>query len=483
VWHLPLADRAASRVVAALLSATAEQARERFERIVATDPSFLLWAIGQAHVVDGRPIATLREAAAWLEQRQLLCEDWPAASMGTRTADRGSLRVRCARLAATSVLTAEIARQRAVDHPQCDAGSVDRVVLAGLLSRADEWLELAVAVPPGRATAQHGLPAWLGHLGLTSDGPPAATRPFWSDCIVRANVLADEAIEAMLPGSDPAATTAPLLDGMPPHLQRVYQDWIETDAQAVAQLTVLIGKLGQLRQSQAEFERRLETEKLNAMKELAYGASHEINNPLANIALRAQTLFKEEADPQRRRTLLAMYRQAMRAHEMISDLMLFARPPELDLHPIDLVELIDRLVAELADTARQYGATLSHDRTAASVMVLGDPVQLTVALRGLCENSLEATGRGGQIRLVAEAVTAAQGTNVARLTVSDNGPGISERVRPHLFDPFFSGREAGRGLGFGLSKCWRIVTDHGGRIEVANGPGQGATFVIELPGG
>jgi C4-dicarboxylate-specific signal transduction histidine kinase len=65
--------------------------------------------------------------------------------------------------------------------------------------------------------------------------------------------------------------------------------------------------------------------------------------------------------------------------------------------------------------------------------------------------------------------------------VRDDGPGISDAVRHHLFDPFFSGREAGRGLGLGLSKCWRIVTDHGGQMVVANPGSGGAEFSILLP--
>jgi signal transduction histidine kinase len=67
-----------------------------------------------------------------------------------------------------------------------------------------------------------------------------------------------------------------------------------------------------------------------------------------------------------------------------------------------------------------------------------------------------------------------------RIRVSDTGPGIPAEYRPHLFDPFFSARQAGRGLGLGLSKCWRIVTGHGGRIEVESQPGQDTTFTIEL---
>ena len=81
------------------------------------------------------------------------------------------------------------------------------------------------------------------------------------------------------------------------------------------------------RQSRPEWFEKVEHAKLDAVKELAYGASHEINNPLANISARAQALLRDEADPERRRALEAIHQQALRAHEMIADLMLFARPP------------------------------------------------------------------------------------------------------------------------------------------------------------
>ena len=69
----------------------------------------------------------------------------------------------------------------------------------------------------------------------------------------------------------------------------------------------------------------------------------------------------------------------------------------------------------------------------------------------------------------------------AEVLVADDGPGIKPEERRHLFDPFYSARQAGRGLGFGLSKAWRIVTGHGGSIEVESEPGEGAVFVIKLP--
>src|SRR4051812_4979982 len=89
----------------------------------------------------------------------------------------------------------------------------------------------------------------------------------------------------------------------------------------------------------AGFEAAVETAKLQALYNFAYGLSHEINNPLANIATRAQTLLVEERDPERRRKLATIVQQAFRAHEMIADLMLFARPPTPKLETVDLAKL------------------------------------------------------------------------------------------------------------------------------------------------
>src|ERR1041385_6447610 len=88
-----------------------------------------------------------------------------------------------------------------------------------------------------------------------------------------------------------------------------------------------------------EFATAVEAAKLRALYNFAYGLSHEINNPLANIATRAQTLLVDEKDPDRRRKLATIVQQAFRAHEMIADLMLFAHPPRMQPREADLVQL------------------------------------------------------------------------------------------------------------------------------------------------
>ncbi len=224
----------------------------------------------------------------------------------------------------------------------------------------------------------------------------------------------------------------------------------------------------------------LERQKLEALKELAYGASHEINNPLANIAARAQTLLRDEGHPERRRALEAIHQQALRAHEMISDLMLFARPPQLVLESVDLNELSRQVVKSLAEESAERQIEFVLRAPGEIVQIVGDAEQLTVALIAVCVNAMEAIGRAGTVSLTVSREILA-GEERAVIEIADTGPGISPEIREHIFDPFFSGREAGRGLGFGLSKCWRIVTQHGGEITVSSEKSQGATFTIYLP--
>ena len=114
------------------------------------------------------------------------------------------------------------------------------------------------------------------------------------------------------------------------------------------------------------------------------------------------------------------------------------------------------------------------------ILIVADATQLAVAIAAVVTNSIEAVGKSGQVAITAREFVAAD-IRTAEVVVRDDGPGISPAVREHLFDPFFSGREAGRGLGFGLSKCWRIVTNHGGQIVVNNVPSGGAEFTILLP--
>lgn len=216
--------------------------------------------------------------------------------------------------------------------------------------------------------------------------------------------------------------------------------------------------------------------KLEALAEFAAGAGHEINNPLATIIGRAQLLLKDEQDPQRRQMLMSIGAQAYRIRDMIGDTMLFGRPPCPELKDVDLAEIIDRVLAKYADE-------LANDRCAVRVHVAeplvlrADSTQLAIMFGELLRNSQQALlPDGGEIQ-----ISAVSQSENAIIEVVDGGKGFTESERQHAFDPFFSGRQAGRGLGFGLSKCWRIIDQHAGRIEIESAPTGPTTVRICWP--
>lgn len=219
--------------------------------------------------------------------------------------------------------------------------------------------------------------------------------------------------------------------------------------------------------------------KLEALAEFAAGAGHEINNPLAVIINRAQRLLEEESDPRRRRELAAIGAQAYRIRDMIGDTMLFGRPPEPVPEACDLAATVSEVAEKLAEVFDATDTTLEQQIEDCPALY-ADPLQLKIVISSLLQNAAEATGEQGRIRVTATSVL--EGTaRFVRLCVIDNGPGLSDIDREHLFDPFYSGRQAGRGLGFGLSKCWRIVDGHGGRIDVSRTPSDETVCTVFWP--
>ena len=233
-------------------------------------------------------------------------------------------------------------------------------------------------------------------------------------------------------------------------------------------------------QGEGPFFLELEEAKLAALAEFAAGAGHEINNPLATIVGRVQTLLAGERDPARRQNLATIAAQAFRIRDMIGDLMVIARPPTPVVERLILNDAVQAIVERFQDAAQEHGCSLTFDADT-KVFASADPTQLAIVVSELVRNSLDAIAPSiGKIR-VSAASALRDGRPCAVVLVTDNGRGLSERDRAHLFDPFYSGRDAGRGLGFGLCKCCRIVTNHGGSIDVDSAPGSGTTFRVYWP--
>lgn len=246
-------------------------------------------------------------------------------------------------------------------------------------------------------------------------------------------------------------------------------------------LVEAIARMQAFTQVARHFTESLQAARLEAARELAYGAGHEINNPLANIATRAQSLLLDERDAERRRRLATIVDQSFRARDMIGGLMLFARPPKPSPEDVDIGMLVDAVAEAVGPLASARGVRFETRHGDAHLAALVDRVQVEEALRAIVTNAVEATADGGAVVIAAEAVAGAPAW--CEVSVVDEGAGMDDATLRRAFDPFFSGREAGRGAGLGLSKAWRFVEASGGSVALSSRVGAGTTVTVRLPAG
>ncbi|MEI8382991.1 MAG: HAMP domain-containing sensor histidine kinase, partial [Planctomycetota bacterium] len=183
-------------------------------------------------------------------------------------------------------------------------------------------------------------------------------------------------------------------------------------------------------------------------------------------------LLKDERDPQRRQMLQSIGAQAYRVRDMIGDAMLFGRPPKPALQVVNLAASAAQVISGLKDALETAKCTVDIS-VASEILLNADPAQLAIVLSELIRNSRQALlATGGTIYV--RSMLSEPG--FTQIEVEDRGCGFTDPERQHAFDPFYSGRQAGRGLGFGLPKCWQIIRMHGGSIQIDSPPG-GLTVV------
>jgi hypothetical protein len=454
-WALLMADRSAAGLGEAVLESGPADAAAVLAEPLADDPPLALWAVLAAATRDGFRPRSITELAGWLVENLTAVLQWNLKRDGPTDASGDSQRERAADLVAERLALADAAALSAAGDGQPAA---ETAYLAGLLWRPEQWIGLASS-----GGSQSRLSAAAAACGERIDFGPAATAHAAQALKLLGGEQADESLNVHVEACRRRA-------------QERRAVWLAPAAGLAAHLPALFARLARLEQLERKFLETLEAEKLAAMAEFAAGAGHEINNPLAIIGGRAQLFLQSETDPERRRELALMNAQVRRAHEMIADMRLFARPPQPEAETFDLAELVDALVAELGPQFSHRAITLARSGEPGPLEIEADPAQLQVALRAMCKNALEAIGHGGRIE-----IGLARRPRAVEIRVTDDGPGIQPDQRRHLFDPFYSARQAGRGLGLGLSKCWRIVTNHNGRIEVDSQPGRRTTFTITLP--
>ncbi len=221
---------------------------------------------------------------------------------------------------------------------------------------------------------------------------------------------------------------------------------------------------------------RLRDAKLAGLAELAAGAGHEINNPLAVISGNAQRLLRTEPDAERGESLQAIVRQANRIAALLRDLMQFARPPKPDLCVFPVSHLIQGVSDDLATLATEREVRVELVAVPPDVSLEGDLKQLRQALVAVVRNAIEAAPRDGWVRV---SCTAGEHETPA-IVVEDSGPGLTPEAAEHAFDPFFCGRTAGRGRGLGLPTAWQLVRQNGGSLTFEPIDGGPNRFVLTV---
>ena len=243
------------------------------------------------------------------------------------------------------------------------------------------------------------------------------------------------------------------------------------------------------------YERALETQvrqaqKLDGIARLAAGIAHDFNNLLTVILGHAALLLTQVTEADRaQKNLLEIVNAANVCTKLTQQLVAFGRKQPLKLQLIDMNVVI-------ADAQRLIRSVLGEEimleiaQAASLPLVLADPTQMQQVLVNLSANARDAMTRGGTLTIATAAIEIREedaehpglppGTYV-RVSVSDNGSGISDEILAHIFEPFFTTKEPGKGTGLGLSIVYGIVTQSGGHISVRSERGRGTTFEILLP--
>ncbi len=217
-------------------------------------------------------------------------------------------------------------------------------------------------------------------------------------------------------------------------------------------------------------EKLVQSEKLAGVGRLAAGVAHEINNPLG-VILGYLKLLRRRADRALDEDLAVVEEEAHRCQEIVSGLLDLSRPALLARVPVSLRELCLAVESLLREAGVLASVSVRVEGAAAA---LASPGKLRQVVENLLRNAAEAAGPGGWVRV---AIESADG--FARLSVEDSGPGLSPTVRERLFEPFFTTRERGTGLGLAVSRA--IARAHGGELTAGGAAGGGARFTLRLP--
>jgi signal transduction histidine kinase len=304
-------------------------------------------------------------------------------------------------------------------------------------------------------------------------GAPSASAGF--------EVAATRALVAYAPVSDWDGTVEAVLGvtasggflGSLPALERTFT-FVTLGGAALVVLfgAVFFGMSRRLATTESALSRN---ETLRSMGMMAAGVAHEIRNPLAIISGTAERLRrrygKDSDDP----LFDFIPEEVDRLNGIVESYLRFARDEPPVLEDCDLARIVGRSVRMVGEEVAARGVTVAAPAEEAPLPVRADPRRLQQVLLNLLLNAAQSVRDGGKVTVATE-----RSGDRVRITVRDDGPGFDDRSLAHAFEPFYTTREQGSGLGLAVVK--RIVEEHGGSVRLANDPGGGAIVTVELSG-
>ena len=253
-------------------------------------------------------------------------------------------------------------------------------------------------------------------------------------------------------------------------------DGLQTD-----EIHGLIGAFNRMAQElEANQEHLLQARKIAALGTFTAGIAHELNNPLNNISLTAETYLEEyggRMDAEAKELIHDILTQSERACEIVKNLLDFSRTERPSRSSIEAREIVRSTVALVKNQIMLAGIRLDVEIPEALPPVRGNIRSLQQVFMNLLLNAIQAMPDGGAITIN----VAAEGPDFVRFDIGDTGVGMKPEAMEHIFEPFFTTKSVGHGTGLGLSVAYSIVKRHQGRIEVKSEIGMGTVFTVLLP--